>query len=73
MYRCFKAIVILFVVLSIRYFTLDPGDPRQLNKAGTLPWVEVVRGELGEGMITRLIYRYSVHLYAGTCLEEDEG
>ena len=72
-YQCFEAIVILFVALSIRYFTLAPGDPRRLDKARTLPWVEVVRGEFGEGMIACLIYRYSAHSYAGTCLEEDEG
>ena len=41
-YQCFEAIVILFVVLSIRYLTLALGDPRWLNKAGTLLWVEVV-------------------------------
>ena len=46
-YQCFKAIVILFVALSIRYLTLALGDPRWLNKARTLPWVEVVRREFG--------------------------
>ena len=47
MYQCFKAIVILFVALSIRYLTLALGDPRQVNKARVLPWVEVVCGQLG--------------------------
>ena len=47
MYQCFEAIVILFVALSIRYLTLALCDPHRLNKAQTLPWVEVVRGEVG--------------------------
>ena len=46
-YQCFEAIVILFVALSIHYLTLALGNPRWLNKARTLPWVEVVRGKLG--------------------------
>ena len=73
MYQCFEAIVILFVVLSIRYLTLALGDPRWLNKARTLPWVEVVRGEFRGKMLAHLICHYSAHSYAGTCLEEGEG
>ena len=73
MYQCFEGFVILFVVLSIRYLTLALGVPHRLNKAQTLLWVEVVRGEFGEGMITHLIHRYFAHTYAGTCLEGDEG
>ena len=72
-YHYFKAIVILFFVLSIRYLTLALGVPCWLNKAQTLPWVEVVHGEFGGEMIARLICRFSVHSYAGTCLEEGEG
>ena len=30
-YQCFEAIVILFVVLSIRHLTLALGDPRWLT------------------------------------------
>ena len=73
MYQCFEAIVILFVALSISHLTLALCDPHRLNKARTLPWVEVVRGEFGGEMIARLICHYSAQSQAGTCLEKGEG
>ena len=70
MYQFFEAIVILFVELSIHYLTLALSDPRWLNKARALSWVEVVCGELGGEVNACLTCCYSAHSYAGSCLEE---
>ena len=62
-YQCFEANVILFVALSICYLTLALSDPHQLNKARTLPWVEVVHGEFeGERLLARSTATLCTHM-----------